>query len=199
MTAATRFRAVAVGCSAGGLEALRQLLAPLPREFPLPVVVVAHMAPDGGSLLAELLESVCRLSVAEAEEKAKALPGHVYVAPPGYHLLVEEDETFSLSVDEKVCNVRPSIDVLFQSAADTWGCGLIGVVLTGANSDGTAGLRAIRQMGGYCLVQDPTQAFADTMPRSAIDAGLADCVLPLAALAGQLMALAPPQPRRGGR
>ncbi len=199
MIATRPFRAVAVGCSAGGLEALRHVLSPLPANFPLPVVVVAHIAPDGGSLLAELLAGTCRLPVTEAEEKAKAEGGHVYIAPPGYHLLVEEDETFSLSVDEKVCNVRPSIDVLFQSAADVWRAGLIGVVLTGANSDGTAGLRAIRQAGGYCLVQDPAQAFADTMPRSAIDAGLADCVAPLDDLAGQLMALALPAAPGGGR
>jgi two-component system chemotaxis response regulator CheB len=165
------------------------LLAPLPADFPIPIVVVAHLAPDGGSLLAELLASACRLRVHEAEEKDVVKPGHVYVAPPGYHLLVEQDESLSFSVDEKVCNVRPSIDVLFQSAADVWTDGLIAVVLTGANSDGTVGLRAVKGRGGYCLVQDPAQAFAETMPRSAISAGLADAIHPLDDIGPRLSSL----------
>lgn len=189
MSAGKPFRAVVVGCSAGGLEALRRLLVPLPADFPLPIVVVAHVAPDSGSLLAELLSNACSLRVAEAQEKDVVKPGRVYIAPPGYHLLVERDESLSFSVDEKVCNVRPSIDVLFQSAADVWAERLIGVLLTGANSDGTGGLRAIRGRGGYCLVQDPAQAFAQTMPRSAISAGLADSILPLDDMGRQLAAL----------
>lgn len=196
MNRPTPFRAVAVGCSAGGLEALRHLLAPLAPDFPLPIVVVCHLSPDGPSLLTELLAAVCRLAVVEAEDKMKAEPGRIHVAPPGYHLLAEEDETFSLSVDEKVCNVRPSIDVLFEAAADVWAEGLVGVLLTGANSDGTAGLRAIKRQGGYCLVQDPQRAFADTMPRSAIEAGLADCVLPVEEMAARLQELAPSRPAR---
>jgi two-component system chemotaxis response regulator CheB len=192
MSAGKPFRAVVVGCSAGGLDALRLLLAPLPADFPLPIVVVAHLAPDSGSLLAELLDNACTLAVAEAAEKEVVQPGRVYIAPPGYHLLVEQDESLSLSVDEKVCNVRPSIDVLFQSAADVWAERLIGVLLTGANSDGTVGLRAVKGRGGYCLVQDPARAFAKTMPRSAISAGLADCLLPLDDMGRRLAALVEP-------
>src|SRR3954452_18394402 len=175
---ATRiFQAVVVGCSAGGLNALRQLLGPLPADFAVPIVVVAHVAPDSGSILAELLNGICRLDVREAEEKTAVKAGHVYVGPAGYHLLIEEDATLSLSVDDRVCNVRPAIDVLFESAADVWGEGLIGIILTGANRDGTAGMLAIKAGGGYGIVEDPDGAFADTMPRSAIDAGTADSVL----------------------
>lgn len=183
------FQAVVVGCSAGGLDALRRLLAPLPADFPLPIVIVAHMAPDSGGMLVELLDRTCRLAVIQAEEKMAVVPGHAYICPAGYHLLVEEDRTLSLSVDDRVCNVRPSIDVLFESAADAWGEGLIGIVLTGANSDGTAGLLAVKAAGGYCLVEDPALAYAETMPRSAIEAGAADCVQALDAMPDLLMSL----------
>lgn len=199
MSGAPRFHAVVVGCSAGGLDALRRLLAPLPAHFPLPIVVVAHTAPDGGSLLAQLLDRVCQLHVVQAAEKIPAEAGRVYVCPAGYHLLVEQDQTLSLSVDERVCNVRPAIDVLFESAADAWGAGLIGIVLTGANSDGTAGLLAIKAAGGYGLVEDPAQAYAPTMPRSAIEAGAADCVLDLDAMPGHLMQLTMPPPTKETR
>ena len=177
------YRAAVVGCSAGGLEALRRLLGPMPADLALSVVVVAHMAEDGESLLVELLAKSCRLPVVEAEERAPVRRGRVHVAPPGYHLLVETDGTFSLSHDEKVNNVRPAIDVLFQSAADTWRSALVGILLTGANSDGTEGLKAIRRRGGLCVVQDPDTAFADTMPRAAVTAGVADHVLALDGMA----------------
>ena len=184
-----RFRGVVVGCSAGGLDALRRLLAPLPAAFPLPIVVVAHTAADGGSMLPALLNAITPLPVVEAGEKTPAEPGQVHIGPPGYHLLIEADATFSLSVDDKVRNVRPAIDVLFESAAEVWTDGLIGVILTGANDDGTAGLRAIKAHGGFAIAEDPDQAFADTMPRSAIAAGLIDCVLPIDAIAATLTSL----------
>ena len=196
MSPRRRFRAVVVGCSAGGLEALRRLLAPLPAGFPLPIVVVAHTSADAGGLLPELLDRVTPLPVVEAEEKMPVEPGRVHVAPPGYHLLIEADESFALSVDDKVRNVRPSIDVLFESAADVWGDGLIGVILTGANSDGTDGLTAIKRQGGTTYAEDPDAAYAETMPRSAIAAGVVDRVLPLDSIAGALAALAPTAGRR---
>lgn len=183
------YQAVVVGCSAGGLDALRRLLRPLPAEFAPAVVVVAHMSADGDGLLAGLLARDCRLPVAEAGEKAAVGAGCVQVAPPGYHLLVEADATFSLSLDEKVQNVRPSIDVLFQSAADCWGPALVGILLTGANCDGAAGMASIRRRGGLCLVQDPETAFADAMPRSAIAAGAVDHVLGLDDMAAFLCGL----------
>jgi len=189
MTAPQRFRGVVVGCSAGGLDALRRLLAPLPATFPLPIVVVAHTAADGGGMLPSLLDAITPLPVVEAGDKMVAEPGRVHIAPAGYHLLLEAEETFSLSVDDKVRNVRPAIDVLFDSAADVWMDGTIGIILTGANNDGTAGLRAIKEVGGVGIAEDPDQAFADTMPRAAITAGLIDHVVPLDAIAATLTAL----------
>ena len=189
MTAPRRFRGVVVGCSAGGLEALRHLLAPLPATFPLPIVVVAHTAADGGGMLAPLLDAITPLPVVEAGDKMAAEPRRVHIAPAGYHLLLEADETFSLSVDDKVRNVRPAIDVLFDSAADVWTDGTIGIILTGANNDGTAGLKAIKALGGVGIAEDPDQAFADIMPRAAIAAGLIDHVVPLGAIAATLTAL----------
>ncbi|MDR3440921.1 chemotaxis protein CheB [Telmatospirillum sp.] len=183
------FRAVVVGCSAGGLEALRQLLGPLPATFALPIIVVAHTSTEGPSMLACLLDRVTALPVVEAEDKMPVEAGRVHIAPSGYHLLIENDETFSLSVDDKVCNSRPSIDVLFESAADVWSDRLIGVVLTGANNDGTNGLKTIKTGGGYAIVEDPETAFAKAMPASAIAGVAADCVLPLAAIADHLTQL----------
>ena len=178
--------AVVIGCSAGGLDALRTVLETLPTGFPSAVIIVAHIAPDCDSLLPSLLTKACRLPVSEAQEREPILPGHVYVAPPNYHLLIEPDRTFALSVDERVCFVRPSIDVLFHSAADAYGERLIGVVLTGANSDGAQGLKAVKAVGGLTLVQDPANAYADAMPKAAIATGAADKILPLDVLAEEI-------------
>jgi two-component system, chemotaxis family, protein-glutamate methylesterase/glutaminase len=182
-------QAIVVGCSAGGTEALRVLLAGLQAEHPAAVIVVAHSPADGVSLLPALLSHVCRLPVSEARERERILPGHVYLAPPNYHLLVELDRTFGLSVDERVCYVRPAIDVLFESAADAFGRGLTGVVLTGANNDGAKGMIAIKAAGGRCLVQDPAEAYAAAMPAAAIATGCVDQVLPLEKLAEELVHL----------
>jgi len=182
--------AVVIGCSAGGLEALREILPGLPADFPVPVIVVAHSGMDGDLLMAEVLERDCPLRVSGASEKEVAVPGHVYIAPGGYHLLIEADGSFSLSVDPKVCNCRPSIDVLFESAADAYGERLIGVLLTGANHDGSRGLLAIRRAGGVGVVQDPATALVATMPQAAIDIDGADHVVPLRDIAGFLRAAA---------
>jgi two-component system chemotaxis response regulator CheB len=179
--------AVVIGCSAGGLDALRIVLAALPAGFPATVIIVAHTAPGGDNLLPSLLSKICRLPVSEAREREPALPGQVYVAPPNYHLLIEPTRVFALSVDERVCFVRPSIDVLFQSSADAYGEGLIGVILTGANSDGAQGLKAIKAAGGFILVQDPVGAYADTMPKAAIATGAVDKVLQLDDLAKEIL------------
>jgi two-component system chemotaxis response regulator CheB len=179
--------AVLIGCSAGGLDALRTVLAALPAGFPAAVIIVAHTAPGGDNLLPSLLAKICRLPVSEAREREPVLPGQVYVAPPNYHLLIEPNRVFALSVDERVCFVRPSIDVLFQSAADAYGERLIGVILTGANSAGAQGLRAVKAAGGYALVQDPVGAYADTMPKAAIATGVADKVLQLDDLAKEIV------------
>ena len=131
--------AVVIGASAGALEALSSLLPALPSDYRLPILIVVHLPPDKTSLLAELLRARCAIRVREAEDKEPIEPGVVYFAPPDYHLLVEQDRRLSLSDDEPVLFSRPSIDVLFESAADAYGGGLIGVVLTGANSDGANG------------------------------------------------------------
>ncbi|HEY0833194.1 MAG TPA: chemotaxis protein CheB [Azospirillum sp.] len=180
--------AVVIGCSAGGLEALREILHGLPADFPVPIVVVAHHGADGDQLMAEVLERDSLLKVSTVEEKQPATPGHVHLAPGAYHLLVESDGTFSLTVDPKVCNCRPAIDVLFETAADAYGERLIGVLLTGANHDGSHGLLAIRRVGGRTVVQDPATAAAATMPQAAIDAGAAGHVLPLRGIATFLRA-----------
>ncbi|TRW91206.1 chemotaxis protein CheB [Candidatus Methylobacter oryzae] len=189
------FEMVAIGCSAGGLDALRTILKALPADFSLPVIVVAHTPPDNSYLLPSLLGAVCKLPVSEAREREPALTGHVYVAPPNYHLLIEQHRHFALSVDDRVCYVRPAIDVLFAAAADVYGEFLAGVVLTGANSDGAEGIKAIKRRGGLTLVQDPKEAYADTMPQAAIDTGAVDQVLPLAALAERICGLSSNRPK----
>lgn len=191
--------AVVLGCSAGGLEVLRLILPGLPAGFPLPVVVVAHTSPDSGGLLAELLSHCCALPVRIAEDKAPVEGGIIHVAPPGYHLLIEHNLSFALSVDAKVCNVRPAIDVLFAAAAEAFAGRLAGVLLTGANEDGRAGLAAIRALGGLTIAQDPDTAAADTMPRSAIDAGVVDHVLAPGAIAGFLVDAMSRPVARGGQ
>jgi two-component system chemotaxis response regulator CheB len=122
------------------------------------------------------------VQVKEAEEKETAVPGTVYVAPANYHLLLEDDRTFSLTLESRVRFARPSIDVLFESAADVYGSRLIGIILTGANDDGSRGLAAIKKRGGLAVVQDPTGAEVDTMPRAALRAAEVDFVLPLVAI-----------------
>ena len=133
-----RIEAVVIGCSAGGISALHEILPRLPADLAVPVIVVCHCGPSARDLLSAVIARDCPLPVAEAEERSPALPGRIHVAPPDYHLLVEDDGTFALSVDRRVNNVRPAIDVLLDSASDTWGEGLLAVLLTGANDDGAA-------------------------------------------------------------
>lgn len=164
------FRALVIGGSAGALGAMLRFLPLLPRDFPLPVMIVVHLPPDGESLLATLLNSRCQLSVKEAEDKEPISPGVVYIAPPNYHLLVEPDFLLSLSQDDCVLYSRPSIDVLFESAADAYGDALAGIILTGASSDGAAGLKALVDAGGRAYVQDPATTEASAMPEAALAA-----------------------------
>lgn len=166
--ASRRIDAVVIGASAGGFGVLMQLLPRLPAGYPLSVVVVVHLPDQMDSRLSELFGHRSALPVREARDKEPIAPGTVYFAPPGYHLLIERDRSFSLSCDERVNYARPSIDVLMLSAADAYGASLCGVVLTGANEDGAAGLAGIRIAGGLAVVQDPSSAEATTMPRAAI-------------------------------
>lgn len=171
--------AVAIGASAGGVEALLQLLTGLPKGYPLPVIVVMHVADDRSSLLSEVFGYRLDVPVREASDKQAIEPGTVYFAPAGYHLLVENDLSFSLSCDPREHYSRPSIDVMMDSAADAWGPGLAGFLLTGANEDGAAGLSRIGKAGGLTVVQDPAEAQSSTMPQAAIDLQSPDFVLPL--------------------
>ncbi len=170
-------KAVVIGVSAGGLEVLRTLLPLLPAGFPLPVIIVQHLHPLQDRSFLEILGRSCALVVREAEEKEKALPGVVYFAPPNYHLLMELDATFSLSVDEKVNYSRPSMDVLFETAAEAFGPGLIGIILTGAGKDGAVGLRRIKENGGTTIVQDPATAQFPIMPKAAMEETEVDYVM----------------------
>ncbi|WP_247466070.1 chemotaxis protein CheB [Bradyrhizobium sp. 62] len=178
--------AIVIGASAGALEALSVLLMALPAEFSLPLMVVVHLPPDRRSVLAELLQQKCRISVREAEDKEPVSGGTVYLAPPDYHLLVEPDKTLALSSDEPVLFSRPSIDVLFESAADAYGSALIAIVLTGANSDGAKGMCAVVAVDGIAIVQNPESAFASTMPRSALELTPSARVMTLDAIAAYL-------------
>jgi two-component system chemotaxis response regulator CheB len=172
------YELVVIGASWGGLDAVGRVLAELPGDFPVPVVVVQHRSPHsrGGTL--EAMLAVGGLPVREVDDKDPIVPGAAYVAPADYHLIVEPGN-FALSVDERVQHSRPSIDVTFETAADSYGSRLIGVVLTGANEDGAAGLRTVMERGGVTIVQDPAGAAKPTMPQAAIDAGAAQRVLPL--------------------
>ena len=184
------FELIAIGCSSGGFAALRAVLEALPHDFPVPVAVVCHVGDDGGDRLAELLGRRCAICVEEAEDKVVLAPRTVHVAPAGYHLLLEEDRSFSLSVDPKVCGVRPSVDVLFESVADVLPGRAIGVVLTGSNQDGAQGLKAIRDRGGIGIVQDPKSAYSAAMPAAAIAIAGADHVVPLEDIGELLVRLA---------
>lgn len=182
-------RAVVIGASAGGPAALQTLLAALEPDLAAAVVIVNHVGPRGPDLLAEVLAPHCPLPVSLATERMQVSQGRVFVAPSGYHLLIGPDRHFALSVDPKVCFSRPSIDVLFESAARAYQKRLIGVVLTGASSDGAAGLACIRELGGVALVQAPDEAQVATMPRAALERAGADTCAPLHRLAARINGL----------
>lgn len=180
---------VVIGASVGALDALSAILPALPADYPLPILVVVHIPPDRESLLSELFSNRCGLAVKEAEDKEPILPSTIYFAPPDYHLLVEPDFCLSLSSDEPVRYSRPSIDVLFESAADAYGDGAIGIILTGANDDGSRGLKAICAAGGKAIAQLPSSAEIATMPRSALEACPDAIPLDLAEIAASLKSL----------
>lgn len=184
---------VAIGCSAGGFDALRVILPALPVGFNKSVVVVIHLSPEKESLVAKTFEGRLSLPVKEAEDKEVMEKGKVYVAPPNYHLLVEPDGSFSLSVDDPENCSRPSIDVLFDSAAHVFGEKMIGVLLTGANADGANGLREVRTCGGTAVVQDPATAQYRTMPQAGRELADPQLVMPLEDIALWLANLGRPE------
>jgi len=183
--------AIVIGTSAGGVEALSVLLPSLPEGLRAAVLVVLHLPRERPSLLVDIFTPKCRLPVREAEDKEPIEPGVVYFAPPDYHLLVDSGPRVALSADEPVNFSRPSIDVLFESAADIYGARLIGIILTGASHDGALGLEAVRRAGGVTIVQEPESAQVPTMAESALKRGPVDHVLSLEQIAGWLRALDP--------
>lgn len=158
-----------IGGSAGSLEPLMAILATLPSDFTAPIAIVVHMLPTQPSHLPSLLGRQSMRRVSEPEDKEPLEPSTIYVAPPNYHMLVERGHTIALSVDEPVNFSRPSIDVLFESAADAYGKRTIGVLLSGSNADGAAGLKRIADAGGIALVQKPESAVYAAMPQAALD------------------------------
>jgi len=184
--------AIVIGTSAGGVEALSVLLPALPAGLRASVFIVIHIPRDGPSMLTEVFAPKCALPVFEAEDKLPIDAGTVYFAPPDYHLLIDAGPQLALSADDLVNFSRPSIDVLFESAADAYGAGLLGIVLTGGNQDGAAGLEAISNAGGMTIVQDPESARSPLMPESAIRRRQPDQVLTLEAIAQCLRSLKSP-------
>ncbi|AKK00667.1 MULTISPECIES: chemotaxis protein CheB [Pseudomonas] len=179
--------AIVVGASAGGVEALLKVFGHLRKGFGLPILVVLHLPDERDSQLAQVFGHRLAVPVEEARDKQDIVPGTLYVATPGYHLSVEADRSLSLSLEAPVHHSRPSIDVLFESAADVYGRHLLAVVLTGANSDGAKGLAKVRELGGYTVVQDPREAQVATMPEAALALHEPDHILTLQAI-GQLLA-----------
>lgn len=171
--------AVVIGASAGGLAALSTLVSGLPATYRLPLLMVQHVPPTGPTQLVEIFQRKTDLKVKEANDKEPVCGATLYFAAPGYHLLVESDLSLSLSQDDAMHFSRPSIDVLFESAADAWGERVAGILLTGANEDGAAGLDAIRQAGGITIVQDPGEAEVATMPLAALQRFAPDYLLSL--------------------
>jgi two-component system, chemotaxis family, protein-glutamate methylesterase/glutaminase len=172
-----KYQAVVIGVSSGGINALSVICKSLPVSFRLPIIVVQHMSARYENYLTVILQKQTKLKVKEVDEKEVVRKGIIYIAPPNYHLLLEGDKTFSLSVDEHVCFSRPSVDVLFETAASVYRDKLIGIILTGANKDGAEGLRSIKESGGLTIVQNPKTADVANMPTAAIERAHPDYIL----------------------
>ena len=176
---AMNYEAVVIGASAGGLGALQTLLSNIGKKFQLPMLIVQHLHPESEDYLGQLLKSYCHLKFKEADDKEPIQSGTVYYAPANYHLLVSSDRSLVLNVDEKVNYCRPSVDVLFETAADVFGSHLIGIILTGSNQDGAVGMATIKKKGGLTIAQDLKEAEVDAMPRAAIELVKVDHILTL--------------------
>ncbi|HEY1403265.1 MAG TPA: chemotaxis protein CheB [Pyrinomonadaceae bacterium] len=187
------FEIVVVGTSYGGLSALQIVLPALARDFPLPVVVVQHRGKDSDNLC-EFLQRHSALPLSEPNDKEAIAPGRVYLAPRDYHLMIERNG-FALSTEAPVAYARPSVNVLFESAADIYQERIVGVILTGANTDGARGLAKIKAYGGLCVVEDPQGAESRGMPQAAVAATPVDAILPLPEIAPYLNQLCQHEPR----
>lgn len=175
----TEYEIIVLGVSTGGFKALEVVLSKLPQDFNLPLVIVQHRKKDPDDFFIEYMNGKTSLHIKEAEDKEEIKPGVGYIAPPDYHLLVERNHTLSLSVDSPLKYARPSIDILFESAAEAYESKVAGVVLTGASDDGSEGLKKIRECGGMAIIQNPATAEAPIMPESAIKIAGADHILSL--------------------
>lgn len=184
----SRFELAVIGVSLGGMDALTAIFGMLPTNFPVPIMVVLHRGKESDETVINMLQRITNLKVIEPIDKQSIVKGNIYMAPPDYHLLVE-DMHCALSIDELVCHARPSIDVLFESAADSCGENVIGVILTGAGKDGAHGISAIKRNGGIAIVQDPKSAESKLLPESAIAASPVDYVLPLCEIGKMLVNL----------
>lgn len=181
--------AIVIGTSYGGLEAIKAIVPKLPANFNIPILIVLHIGHHKNDSFIEHLNHISFLRVKEAEEKEEIKGGTIYFAPPNYHLLVEDDQLISLTTDEKVHHSRPSIDVLFESAAWAYKNQLMGIVLSGLNQDGADGLKTIKDCGGITIVQDPEDALADIMPLEAIKTAEPDHILPVDLICDKILKL----------
>jgi len=184
-----KINAVVIGTSAGGIRALLNILSPLPPTYSLPIIIVLHLPHHRDSKLIDVFQYHCALPVREAQDKERIKAGTIYFAGTGYHLSIERDFSFSLSCEEPVSFARPAIDVLMQSAADAYGQGLAGFLLTGANHDGAQGIACIKAAGGLTIVQDPSEAEIPLMPQAAINLREPDMILSLNDIHALLMSL----------
>jgi len=173
------YEAIVIGVSSGGMNALKFIFSALPADFCIPIIIVQHLSSRSDAEWIKLLNDKSNLAIKEADEKEKIETGNVYIAPSNYHLLIEKDKTFSLTIDERVNFARPSIDVLFESAAEAYKNKLIGIVLTGSNNDGAKGIKRIKELEGLVIIQDPETAESPTMPAFAIALIEADYILSL--------------------
>jgi two-component system chemotaxis response regulator CheB len=173
------YRLVVVGCSAGGIRAVSELLDGLPADFPLPVVLIQHLDPRHETVIADVFGRRSALPVKLAEQDEHAQPGVIYIGPPNRHLLIGANGKFTLSESELVHFVRPSVDLLFESAAGSYGSSVIACVLTGTGVDGAMGSNAIKERGGTVIAEDPASAEFSGMPEATVNSGSVDFLLPL--------------------
>jgi two-component system, chemotaxis family, protein-glutamate methylesterase/glutaminase len=174
---AVRHKMIVIGGSAGSLDIILKIIPLLPSQSGASFLIVIHRKNDSDSILADLLTTRTKMNVSEVEDKQPIRPDTIYIAPADYHLLLEDERTFSLDSSEKIHFSRPSIDVTFESVAEVFGSSAIGILLSGANADGAEGLRKIKAAGGYTIVQDPASADVGYMPQQAINLGAVDAIV----------------------
>ncbi len=184
-----KYKIILIGASAGGVQALRKIIPELPNACPVPVIVVQHLHPQQDEFHVDFLDQMSKVKVEEALDKTPIETGHVYFAPPNYHLLVENDKSLGLTVENRVSHSIPSIDVLFQSAADVYKDSTLAIILTGANADGASGIKYIKELGGTTIAQNPEEAATPFMPQAAISTGKVDMVMSLEEIANYLKKL----------